>query len=103
MVKLVVAYKKPKDPNEFERLYQEEHLPLAARIPYVSKIGLGKVAGTPDGSPAPYHRIAELYFEDAATLNKALGSDEGQKAARHAVEIATGGVDMIVVQVERDS
>jgi hypothetical protein len=30
MVKLVVAYKKPKDATEFERLYQEEHLPLAA-------------------------------------------------------------------------
>ena len=103
MVKLVVAYKKPKDANEFERLYQEEHLPLAARIPHVAKIGLGKVTGTPDGSPAPYHRIAELYFEDAATLSKALGSDDGQKAARHAVEIGTGGVDMMVVQVERDA
>jgi uncharacterized protein (TIGR02118 family) len=103
MVKLVVAYKKPKDVAEFERLYQHEHLPLAARIPHVSKIGLGKVAGTPDGSPAPYHRIAELYFEDAATLQKALGTEEGQKAAHHAVAIATGGVDMIVVDVERDS
>ena len=103
MLKLVVAYKKPKDSVEFERLYQEEHLPLAAKIPHVSKIGLGKVAGMADGSPAPYHRIAELYFQDEATLNKALASDDGQKAARHAVEIATGGVDMIVVEVERDS
>ncbi|HEV2035218.1 MAG TPA: EthD family reductase [Candidatus Dormibacteraeota bacterium] len=103
MLKLVVAYKKPKDAKEFERLYQEEHLPLAARIPHVSKIGLGKVAGTPDGSQAPYYRLAELYFEDQATLNRALSSEDGQKAARHAVEIATGGVDMIVVEVERDS
>lgn len=103
MLKLIVAYKKPKDVQEFERAYQAEHLPLAARIPHVSKIGLGKVAGTPDGSPAPYHRLAELYFEDEATLNKALGSDDGQRAARHAMEIGTGGVDMIVVQVERDS
>jgi uncharacterized protein (TIGR02118 family) len=103
MLKLVVAYKKPKDAAEFERLYQEEHLPLAAQIPHVSKIGLGKVAGMADGSAAPYHRIAELYFQDQATLNKALATDAGQKAARHAVEIATGGVDMMVVEVERDS
>lgn len=61
------------------------------------------MAGTSDGSAAPYHRIAELCVEDAATLNNALGSDEGQKAARHAVEIATGDVDMMVVEVGRDS
>jgi uncharacterized protein (TIGR02118 family) len=103
MKKLVVAYKKPKDAAEFERLYQEEHVPLALAIPYVSRIGLGKVAGMADGSPAPYHRIAEFTFQDEATLNKALATDEGQKAARHAAEIATGGVDMIVVEVERDS
>lgn len=49
------------------------------------------------------YRIAELYFADAATLNKALGTDDGQKAAGHAMAIATGGVDMMVVDVERDS
>ena len=39
MVKLVVAYKKTKDANEFERLYEEEHLPLAARIPHRTRPG----------------------------------------------------------------
>jgi uncharacterized protein (TIGR02118 family) len=40
----------------------------------------GKVLGTPDGTPAPYYYIAQLYFEDADELQAAMGSPEGQAA-----------------------
>lgn len=103
MVKLVVAYKKPEDVPEFERLYKDEHLALAARIPKVAKVGLGKSLGTPDGSPGPYHRIAELYFADMDDLGGAAASDEGKAALSHAHKIATGGVDIMIIDVERDS
>ena len=53
-----------------------------------------------DGSPAPDHRIAELYFADEAALGQAGGSEEGKAAFAHAGQIATGGLDAMVVQVE---
>jgi uncharacterized protein (TIGR02118 family) len=100
MVKLVVAYKHPTDSDEFERRYKAEHVAMARRIPHLSRIEFGKVASLMDGSPAPYHRIAELYFADEAAMGQAAGSEEGKAAIGHAAEIGTGGLDAMVVQVE---
>lgn len=100
MVKLIVAYRKPTDVNEFERRYKAEHVAMAKRIPHMSRIEFGKVAGMMDGSPAPYHRIAELYFDDQSALGKAGASEQGKAAFAHAGEIASGGMDAMVVQVE---
>lgn len=60
MGKLVVAYRHPTDTEEFELRYQGEHVEMARRIPHLSRIEFGKVAGLMGGSPAPYQRIAEL-------------------------------------------
>ena len=62
MGKLVVAYRHPTDTEEFELRCQGEHVGMARRIPHLSGIEFGKVAGLMAGPPAPYHRIAELYF-----------------------------------------
>ena len=53
MVKLVVAYRHPTDVDEFERRYKDEHEAMARRIPHMSRIEFGKVAGMMDGSKAP--------------------------------------------------
>ena len=100
MVKLVVAYRHPTDVQEFECRYQGEHVAMARRIPHLARIEFGKVAGMMDGSKAPYHRIAELYFESQDALGQAGASAEGQAAFKHAGEIGTGGLDAMVVEVE---
>jgi uncharacterized protein (TIGR02118 family) len=100
MVKLVVAYRQPRDVEEFERRYRDEHVEMARRIPHKSRLELSRVTGTLDGSPAAYCRIAEFYFEDESALGKAGASAEGQAAFRHAAEIGTGGLDAMVLQVE---
>ena len=100
MVKLVVAYRHPTDVEEFERRYKDEHIAMARRIPHMSRIEFGKVAGMMDGSKAPYHRIAELYFADEAAMGQGASSDEGKAAVGHAAEIASGGLEAMVVQVE---
>ena len=100
MVKLVVAYKHPTDVKEFERRYESEHVAMARSIPHVAKIEFGKVAGTMDGSKAPYHRVVGLYFDNQEALGQAGASAEGQAAFKHAAEIGTGGFDTMVVQVE---
>jgi uncharacterized protein (TIGR02118 family) len=100
MVKLVVAYKHPSDVEEFERRYKDEHVAMARRIPHMSRIEFGKVAGMMDGSKAPYHRIAELFFANDAAMGQGASSPEAQAAIKHAADIASGGLDAMVVVVE---
>jgi uncharacterized protein (TIGR02118 family) len=100
MVKLVVAYRHPSDSEEFERRYKDEHIEMARRVPNLARIEFGKVVGLMDGSPAPYHRIAELYFADEAAMGQAAGTELGKAAIGHAAEIATGGLDAMVVVVD---
>jgi uncharacterized protein (TIGR02118 family) len=100
MVKLVVAYRHPTDVEEFERRYKHEHVAMARSIPHMSRIEFGKVGGMMDGSKAPYHRIAELYFANPAAMGQGASSPEGQAAVKHAADIASGGLDAMVVEVE---
>ena len=66
----------------------------------MSRIEFGKVAGMMDGSKAPYHRIAELYFADQHAMGQGASTPEAQAAIKHAGEIASGGLDAMVVEVE---
>jgi len=59
-VKLVVMYPRPKDIDAFEKVYQNEHVPLAvAVLGGKTKIVGTKVLGSPQGTPA-FYRIAEM-------------------------------------------
>jgi uncharacterized protein (TIGR02118 family) len=90
--KLIVIYPIPSDIDTFERLYAEEHVPMA-----VEKLA-GKtrfVASTVDTAsglmPELYYRIAEVYFPSMQALKDCLASEGGQETAQHAVEISSGG------------
>jgi uncharacterized protein (TIGR02118 family) len=56
--------------------------------------------GTPDGSAAPYYRIAELWFRDLAQLQATFGSPEGQATVADLANFATGGVTVLVAAVD---
>ena len=99
MVKLAVMYGHPKDAAAFEAYYSNTHLPMAAKIPGVSKVELTKFVGTPDGSKSTQHRMAELYFSSVEELQKNMDSPEGQAAVNDIPNFATGGVDVMVGEV----
>ena len=99
MVKLVVAYGTPDDPVAFDAYYAKTHAPLAEKIPDLRRFEAGKVLGTPDGSDAPYYFIAELLFDDLATLQGAMGSAEGQAAAADLANFASGGASLMIADV----
>jgi uncharacterized protein (TIGR02118 family) len=62
-VKLVVIYPRPKDIEVFEKLYQEDHVPrVVDKLAGKTKFIATKVVATPDGTPPPFYRIAEVYF-----------------------------------------
>ena len=98
MVKLVVTYGHPEDPEAFEKYYDETHMPIAANIP-AKKVEIAKLVGTPEGEPASNYRMAELYFDSLEDLQTTMGSPEGQAAVNDIPNFATGGVDVAVAQV----
>ena len=98
MVKLVVTYGAPDDPPAFDQHYTSTHVPLVEKIPNLRRFEAGKVLGTPDGSPAPYYFMAELWFDSAQDLEAAMGSDEGQAAGADVANFATGGATLMIAE-----
>lgn len=98
MVKVVVLYGHPADPDAFESHYAGTHLPLAAKMPHVARFEASRVIGTPDGSDAPYYRVAEVAFAGQEDLQAAMGSPEGQATVADIGNFATGGATVLIVQ-----
>lgn len=99
MMKLMVLYGHPETPDEFEEYYENTHLPIAAKIPNVQRFEAGKTISV-DGNPAPYYRVAELWFESPEQLQDSLASPEGQAATEDIPNFATGGATVFVSAVE---
>jgi uncharacterized protein (TIGR02118 family) len=78
MIKATVLYGHPTDPDAFESYYAETHMPLAEKIKEAAKVETTKFLPNPDGSPAAFCRMAELYFASADDLQQALSSPEGR-------------------------
>ena len=100
MVKAVVLYGAPDDPDAFERYYAETHTPLAKAIPGLKRFEAARGFATADGSAPPYQRIAELTFDDMDALQAGFGSDEGQAAANDLANFATGGVTIFFADID---
>ena len=100
MVKAVVLYGPPDDPDEFERYYAETHTSLATAIPGLQRFEAARGIATPDGSALPYQRIAELTCEDMDALQAGLGSEEGQAAVGDISNFATGGVTIFFAEID---
>jgi uncharacterized protein (TIGR02118 family) len=100
MVKLTVLYGHPKDPAAFERYYLDTHTPMALKVKGVRRFEVAKVVATADGSPPPYYRIADLYFDSVQHLQECLGSKEGQAAAADIANFASGGATLLIADVQ---
>ncbi|MGH9765783.1 MAG: EthD family reductase [Blastocatellia bacterium] len=99
-VKIVVIYPRPTDIDVFEKLYTEEHVPLAVKhVKGATKFAATKVTGSPAG-PAPFHRIAEIYFPSLDALQKFALSPGGQETLAHATKISTGGAPIVMIAEE---
>jgi uncharacterized protein (TIGR02118 family) len=99
-VKLMVIYPRPKDVDVFEKVYQDEHAPLAvAKLDGKTKIVATKILGSPQGT-APFYRIAEVYFPSMQALEACAASEGGKEALTHAVKISTGGTPIFLVAEE---
>jgi uncharacterized protein (TIGR02118 family) len=100
MVKVIVLYGQPSDPDAFEQHYAGTHVPLADKIPDLRLFEASRVVATPDGSEPPYYRVAELSFDSLEALQAALSSPEGQETVADIPNFASGGATVLIAQVD---
>jgi uncharacterized protein (TIGR02118 family) len=99
-VKLVVIYPRPTDVAAFEKLYQDEHVPMAVKnLAGKTKFVATKVNGSPQGN-APFYRIAEIHFPSMQALQACAASKGGQDTLAHAIKISTGGAPIVLIAEE---
>jgi len=100
MVKLVVLYGPPTDPDAFERHYADTHTALATAVPGLRRFEAARGIATPDGSDLPYQRITELTFDNLEALQAGMSSDEGQAAVNDLPNFATGSVTLFIAEID---
>ena len=91
MQKFVAVYDLPADSEQFERDYEETHLPLVAAVPGLQRTEVSRVTKVVRGEPG-FSLMAEMYFPDAATLRNALGSPEWAALGENLAQI--GGLEL---------
>jgi uncharacterized protein (TIGR02118 family) len=96
---LTVLYLQPDDPAAFDAYYEATHAPLAVKIPGLRGYTAMHPGPGPDGSSPAEYLVATLLFDDEASLTEALGSPEGDAAARDIPNFATGGATMLTGEV----
>ncbi len=92
MNRLTVLYGHPKDPAEFDRYYNEVHIPIAKRMKGLKGWTIGKCESATPGESPPYYMIVGLYAATRADLEAILASPEGQATIADVPNFATGGV-----------
>lgn len=96
MIKVTFLYGHPKDPAAFEKHIVEVHNPLASKVKGIRRVETAKTVG-PD---AKYYRIHELWFDDVDAMQASLGSPEGAATKADVANFATGGVTVLVSEIE---
>jgi uncharacterized protein (TIGR02118 family) len=99
-VKLIVQYPPPTDVDAFEKVYQNEHVPMAvAKLAGKTKIVATKVVASPQGVP-PFYRIAEIHFPSQQALEACAASEGGKQTIANAVAISSGGPPVFMIAEE---
>jgi uncharacterized protein (TIGR02118 family) len=99
--KLVVLYPTPTDVATFERLYQEEHVPMAVKkLEGKTRFVATKVLASPQGK-AQFYRIAEVHFPSMEALQACAASPGGKETLAHATKISSGGPPVLLIAEEQ--
>ena len=98
--KLVVIYPRPTDIEAFEKIYWEEHVPMAvAKLAGKTKIVATKITSSPQGAP-PFHRMVEIHFPSKAALEACAATIGAQETLANAAKISTGGAPLFLIAEE---
>ncbi len=100
MIRIAALHGYPHDPAAFDRHYRDVHTPIVQRIPGVRNVRFGRTVRTVDGEKPPYYLVSDTYFDDLASLDRALESPQMQEALADVPNFATGGVTIMFCEYE---
>ena len=100
-VAINVLYKHPKDTAAFEQYYRDVHVPLVQQ--HTAKIGfsgvdLVKFERNADGSAPAFYRMASLWFDSSAALDRGMATPEFRALVDDLGNFASGGVVAMISQ-----
>ena len=82
----------------FEKLYHEEHVPMIVKkLVGKTRFVATKIVATPDGTPPPFYRIAEIHFPSLEALQTCGQSAGGKETLAHADAISSGGAPTVLL------
>src|SRR6476660_4154013 len=96
MASILVLYKTPVDAAAFDRYYIETHVPIAKKLPGLRKYEISKGAVVTPAGPSGVHLVANLVFDDLASIQNAFASPVGQAAGADVQNFSTGGTDILI-------
>jgi uncharacterized protein (TIGR02118 family) len=97
-MRLIALYRQPEDPEAFDKAYFGTHLPLMAKVPGLQRTLVSRFTRSIMGES--FYRMAEMFFQDEATLKQAMKSPEMAAAGAN---LATFADDLVTLLFAEDS
>jgi uncharacterized protein (TIGR02118 family) len=98
-IKVTVLYGAPKDPAQFEKYYAETHMPMVYAVNEIKRTELATGLPGPGGSPPPFYRITELWFDSAEQLKQVAGTAQWKKIVDDVPNFASGGATVLISKI----
>lgn len=98
MIKLIALYRKPSDPELFDKHYFDVHIPLVKKTPGLKNIEITRINGAPMGE-AKFRLMAEMYYESLDAMNAAHASPEGRAVAKDLMSFAADVVTLFYGEI----
>ena len=93
MTILYALFRKPEEPESFDRHFQESLVPLLQKVPALRGLQLTRINGAALGE-SKYHVVAQLSFDNRRAMDEALSSKEGKAVVR---DIMSFAADLVTV------
>jgi len=88
MVRFLVLYDMPEDPEAFDKHYNEIHIPLAKQLPGLLRYTVSRNV-TP-GRGKQHYLVAELDWDSMEAMQAAFASEIGQQTGADVPKFAPG-------------
>jgi uncharacterized protein (TIGR02118 family) len=98
MVRLLVLYGTPEDPEAFDRYYNEVHIPLAKRLPGLLRYTVSRDISVARGGKE-FYLVAELDWENLRAMQAAMASEIGKETTADVPKFAPTGVTTVTYEV----
>ena len=99
-LKVTVLYGHPKNPEDFEKYYFGTHMPMVVAANPGKRMETSKVPPGADGSPAPYYRIFEIWFDSQAEMAAITNTPEWKQVVADVPNFATGGITRVLSRLD---